>query len=249
MTDVQPGAAAGASGGGTGSSKTVGSRPGEKFSGLAIEDTRDRAKQLQDELVAEGLARAGVTADADASTSYGGGTDGKRGRDGERERGREDRDGKRSRQRSRSRDRDGDRRRDSDRYRDHDRGRDREGRDGKRGASPEGRSNRMAPPPATMMPDSAEQHGIYRAVISNVMDFGAFCELQVYNPTPPLPSPPMSHPHKFGHPKDSQNLRRNIKSTADPELNVTWALHMMSPFSMCGASDAISSSFKGCCIF
>ncbi len=29
------------------------------------------------------------------------------------------------------------------------------------------------------MPTSAEQHGIYRAIVTNVMDFGAFCELQV----------------------------------------------------------------------
>jgi hypothetical protein len=33
--------------------------------------------------------------------------------------------------------------------------------------------------PDTLVPTSAEQHGIYRAIVTNVMDFGAFCELQV----------------------------------------------------------------------
>lgn len=170
------------------------SRPGEKFSGLAIEDTRDRAKQLQDELVAEGRARAGVPSEAEIpSTSYPGDSgDAKRGREGRERDGGEERGGKRSRQRSRSRERDGDRhgdrRRDGERYRDRDgdrggrdgdRGSDRGGRDGRRGGSPGARSNRMPPPPpVAMMPDSAEQGGVYRAVISNVMDFGAFCELQ-----------------------------------------------------------------------
>ena len=52
-----------------------------------------------------------------------------------------------------------------------------EGRGRGRGP-PEGpRSNQMAPD--TLVPTSAEQHGIYRAIVTNVMDFGAFCELQV----------------------------------------------------------------------
>ena len=194
---LQPGTTNGStSNGGAGSGATVRSRPGEKFSGLAIEDTRDRARQLQDELIQEGLARAvGKT-----STSEPAAQDGKRDRD-EHDRAGYERDSKRSRRsRSRSRERDHDRhrerrrgdddrdrRRDGDRDRDRHRDRDRDTdryRDGEKGrsrGSPDGpRSNRMAPPDAPLVtPTTAEQHGIYRAVVSNVMDFGAFCELQV----------------------------------------------------------------------
>ena len=197
---AQPGTASGAgANGAAGIGPTVHSRPGEKFSGLAIEDTRDRARQLQDELIQEGLARAvGKTSTSEPARAA---PDGKRDRDGY-DTSEQERDSKRSRRsRSRSRERDHDRHRDRrrgnekgrddrDRRRDdgrsrgkdwdEDRDRDRY-RDGGRGrgrGSPDGpRSNQMAPD--TLVPTSAEQHGIYRAIVSNVMDFGAFCELQV----------------------------------------------------------------------
>ena len=193
---LQPGTSnGGVANGVAGRGPTVQSRPGEKFAGLAIEDTRDRARQLQDELIQEGLARAvGKTSTSEPAAAA---QDGKRDRD-EFDRSGYDRDSKRSR-RSRSRDRDDDRHRDQrrgdddrdrrrdgdrdrDRYRDRDRDTDRY-RDGGKGrgrGSPDGpRSNRMAPPDAPLVPTTAEQHGIYRAIVSNVMDFGAFCELQV----------------------------------------------------------------------
>ena len=198
---LQPGTSNGATtNGAAGSGPTVRSRPGEKFAGLAIEDTRDRARQLQDELIQEGLARAvGKTSTSEPAAAA---QDGKRDRDEPDRSGGYDRDSKRSRRsRSRSRERDHDRhhdrrrgdddrdrRRDGDRDRDRDRHRDRNGdtdryRDGGKGrgrGSPDGpRSNRMAPPDAPLVPTTAEQHGIYRAIVSNVMDFGAFCELQV----------------------------------------------------------------------
>ena len=143
----------------------------------------------------EGLARAV----GKPSTSEPVAEDGKRSRDAHHDPERE-RDSKRSR-RSRSRERDHDRhrdrrriddggrddrdrRRDDGRSRDDDLSRDRDRdryRDGGRGrgrGSPEGpRSNQMAPD--TLVSTSAEQHGIYRAIVTNVMDFGAFCELQV----------------------------------------------------------------------
>ncbi len=205
---LQPGTSNGATiNGGAGSSPSVRSRPGEKFAGLAIEDTRDRARQLQDELIQEGLARAvGKPSTSEPAAAA---QDGKRDRD-EHDWSGYDRDSKRSRRsRSRSReqahdrhrdrrrgDDDGERRRDGDRDRDRDRHRDRDRdtdryRDGGKGRgrrSPDGpRSNRMAPPDAPLVPTTAEQHGIYRAIVSNVMDFGAFCELQVSLRTSPCP--------------------------------------------------------------
>ena len=196
IASAQPGTSNGSvANGAAGGGATVRSRPGEKFSGLAIGDTRDRARQLQDELIQEGLARA--VGKPSASEPAAAAPDGKRDRE-ENGRSGYERDGKRSR-RSRSREReddrhrdrrrgddgrdrrrDGDRDRDRDRHRDRDRDSDRYRDGGKGRGSPDGpRSNRMAPPDAPLVPTTAEQHGTYRAVVSNVMDFGAFCELQV----------------------------------------------------------------------
>mmetsp|Transcript_12824 Transcript_12824/g.38739 ORF Transcript_12824/g.38739 Transcript_12824/m.38739 type:complete len:1220 (-) Transcript_12824:544-4203(-) len=185
---------------------TVQSRGGA-FSGLAIEDTRDRAKKLEQEILQEGKARTASSAEPSGRSDDGvpppvNGSGARRSRSrspSRRHRSRNDdddrdrrarhdderdrwRDGDRGRHRGRDRDgRDGGRGGDRDRdSRDH-----RDGRDGGRARSDRrrdddmrrGSSARNMPPPP-MMDDSPQQHKVYRGKVSNVMDFGAFVELQ-----------------------------------------------------------------------
>ncbi|KAL3151919.1 hypothetical protein ABBQ32_001049 [Trebouxia sp. C0010 RCD-2024] len=155
-------------------------------SGLAMQDSKERAKQLDEELIAEGLAKR-QQSQQHASTSNtngshrGAGTrqdkDGRPGHDRDSpDRDRHwDRDRKRH-HRSHSRDRHGHSKRrrsdspeDTDRHRgrgrDRDAGRDRKGPSGNR------------PPPAPLI-DKPEKGGVYKGSVSNVLDFGCFVELQ-----------------------------------------------------------------------
>lgn len=170
--------------------------------GLALQNTRDMAHQLDEELRAEAAAKASA-AGAVAGTSAGAGglppppmagsrRDRSRSRSRERakDRAEADRD-RRDRQRGRDGDRDRDRddrrsdrdrdgrrdrydrdRRDDDRRRDRSRSRERDGRG--RGRSPGG--DRMPPPPPLL--DKPEHLAIYRGQVSGIMEHGAFVELK-----------------------------------------------------------------------
>ncbi len=150
-----------------------------------MQDSKERAKQLDAELVAEGLSKRQQSHN-DASTS---GANGSHSRepDSSRHRGHSrdedgrpghnrdspdrdrhwDRDRKRH-HRSRSQDRHGKRRRTvspEDRDRGRDGGRDTRGPSGNR------------PPPAPLL-DKPERGGVYKGKVSGLMDFGCFVELQ-----------------------------------------------------------------------
>ncbi|KAL4424788.1 hypothetical protein ABPG77_000828 [Micractinium sp. CCAP 211/92] len=177
-------------GGGGSSGSGLQPRPDAPYSGLAMPDTRDRVKQMEEEMLAEAREKAEASAAAERQRGADGGSardgrgsgglnddrygrDGRDSRDGngrdrERDRGRYDDRDRRERRRSRSRSRD----RDRGRYDDRDRYGGRGGRGRSRSASPRGRG---APPP---MPDEAEMYGVYKGRVTGVMDFGCFVELQ-----------------------------------------------------------------------
>lgn len=155
-----------------------------------MQDSKERAKQLDEELIAEGLARRQQSQQY-ASTSNANGSHrdagipsrhDDRGRPGHHrdspDRDRHwDRDRKRH-HRSNSRDRHGrSKRRRSDspeetgRYRDAGKDRDR-GR-----ASGRDRPSGNRPPPAPLI-DKPEKGAVYRGAVSNILDFGCFVELQ-----------------------------------------------------------------------
>jgi ATP-dependent RNA helicase DHX8/PRP22 len=133
-------------------------RAGASHPGLAMPDTRDRVKQMEAEMLAEGDARRRAAAAEEAAArqrSHGDATT----RDGRRDDGRE-------RRRSRSPPRGGGG------------GRERE-RDGERGR----RRSRSASPrrgrsPPRVLPEDPEMYGCYRGRVTGVMDFGCFVELQ-----------------------------------------------------------------------
>lgn len=135
-------------------------RPGVKYGGLAIADTKDLVKAMEEEMLGEGAARAAaVKKEEDQDDRRGSSRD----RDGKRDEGRRDsrdRDRKeRRRSRSRSRDR---RRRSRSRSRDRrDRNGSSRGRKRSRSASPRGRS------PARSMPEEPELYAVYRVSILN----------------------------------------------------------------------------------
>lgn len=146
-------------------------------SGLSLQDDKDRAKQLDDELVAEGLSHRQQSHNG-ASTSAANGhkqSDGRKDSDydihGRPSRHRDspdrerhwDRDRKRQ-HRSSSRDRDSYKRRRSHSP-DPSRARHREGPAGNR------------PPPAPLL-DKPEKGGVHQGKVSGIMDFGCFVELQ-----------------------------------------------------------------------
>ncbi len=197
---LTPGGKAGASGSdkssGTGLDRPVASvaRPDAKFPGLALTNTKDYAKQLNDELlaVAGGKFADGASAGGGSAATGSGRRDDDMDVDRRKDRSRS-RERDRDRDRDRSRERDRDRRdRDRDRNRDRDRDRDRDwGRDRDRDREPDrgrdrdrdrGRGEReMPPPPARappVMPDEPELGGCYQGKVSSVMDFGCFVELQ-----------------------------------------------------------------------
>lgn len=168
------GGGVGGGGGGSGGGSGLQPRPDAPYSGLAMPDTRDRVKQMEEEMLAEAREKAEASAAAERQRGPDGGSardgrgsgglnddrygrDGRDSRDGngrdrERDRGRYDDRDRRERRRSRSRSRDRDRGRHDDRDRYGGRG----GRGRSRSASPRGRG---APPP---MPDEAELYGVYK---------------------------------------------------------------------------------------
>lgn len=173
--------------------KTNGSNAASKLSsasGLALQDSKERAKQLDEELIAEGLAKR-QQSEQHASTSEAtmshrsAGTHSRQDENGRPGHDRDspdrdrhwDRDRKRQ-HRSHSRDRHGhSKRRHSDSPEDtgrhRGRGRDRDGDAGRDRKGPSG--NR--PPPAPLI-DKPEKGGVYKGSVSNVLDFGCFVELQ-----------------------------------------------------------------------
>jgi hypothetical protein len=108
-SDGRPAAAAGPS--------PFAPKPGVKYGGLVVPDSRDRVKELEQEILAEGQAKRDAerqqqaAAAAAAAVPHDRERDGRDGRDGERRRDERDRD------RDRDRGRDGDRDRDKDRRR------------------------------------------------------------------------------------------------------------------------------------
>ena len=127
-------------------------RPDAPFAGLAMPDTRDRVKQMEEEMLAEARAKAEADTGAErqrsheqASTRNGREADG-RGRGGREER---NRDGPRYRSRSRSPGGGGRRRRSRSRSRERYR---------RRSPSPRGGGGRREEP----LPDEPEMYGVYR---------------------------------------------------------------------------------------
>ena len=147
-------------------------------SGLSLQDDKDRARQLDEELIAEGLnqrqqSQAGVSTSAAnghaQKGSYKDIDDDSQGRPSrhtdspDRER-HWDRDRKRQ-HRSTSRDRDGRSKRRRSHSPDPSKARHREGPAGNR------------PPPAPLL-DKPEKGGVHQGKVSGIMDFGCFVELQ-----------------------------------------------------------------------
>ncbi len=140
--------------GGGGGAKLQPREDAGPYAGLALPDTRDRVKEMEEEMLAEARAKAEQSAAAERQRSHEQAStrDGRSGRDGRDGR---DRDGRRrSRSRSRSRERRRDRSRSRDRY-----GGDRYGGGGRRGRSSSPRGRGGAPPP---LPDEPEMYGVYR---------------------------------------------------------------------------------------
>eukprot|EP00891_Asterochloris_glomerata_P002796 jgi/Astpho2/2796/Aster-00965 len=147
---------------------TVVARPDAAIPGLAVQDTRDRAKQLNDDLMAEASSKRRAGPGTNGHLPPPPSQNGSSHRDHDRS-GRDRRDDSRRRARSRSSDRD-------------DRGRKR-----RRSLSPDDdrgyldKQDKGGPaanrPPPTPLLDKAEQGKTYRGRVSGVMDFGAFVEL------------------------------------------------------------------------
>ncbi|KAK9801965.1 hypothetical protein WJX73_002689 [Symbiochloris irregularis] len=169
-----------------GKAATNGNNQNGKYSGLSAEDTRERAKQLDEELLAEAREKA-AAAEAEqrsmpASTSG-------RGRHDEadhhgRSSNRQDREqnGRRS-HRSRSRD-GGDRHRHRSRSRERDphrsnghQSRHRDDDDHRRKRQRSETPPRHGRPPAAPMTDKPEQYRCYRGTVTGLMDIGCFVEL------------------------------------------------------------------------
>ncbi|EFJ49720.1 hypothetical protein VOLCADRAFT_104170 [Volvox carteri f. nagariensis] len=191
----------GAGGSGGGGSGVALARPNARLPAAEIVDTRDRAKQLTQELLeeAEQKRRKEEVAAGPSRPPYSGSGDGAGppgrdpgdGRDGDRrDRYRDDRD----RGRGSDRDRDRDRGRDDDRHgrRERSRSRSRERkrrsdqmdmdpRDGG-GAGPSGRDRDgfaypPPPPKRPALPDAPELGGVYRGRVTGTMGTGCFVEL------------------------------------------------------------------------
>ncbi|KAK9837133.1 hypothetical protein WJX81_005309 [Elliptochloris bilobata] len=133
-------------------------RPDAPFPGLAVPDSRERARQLDEELVAEGRGREALAAPSGRERKRVAEADG--GSHEGRSRG--------SRSRSRS-----PRHHSSKRPRRYSRSPSPQRR---RAGWDAGRSDRNLPPPPPML-DKPEQFGVYRGRVSNVMEFGCFVEL------------------------------------------------------------------------
>lgn len=147
-------------------------------SGLSMQDDKDRARQLDEELIAEGLSHRQQSQNG-ASTST---ANGQRHNDSRREsdydrHGRPSRHGdspdrerhwnrdRKRQHRSTSRDRDGRHKRRRSSSPELSRAKHREGPAGNR------------PPPAPLL-DKPEKGGVYQGKVSGIMDFGCFVELQ-----------------------------------------------------------------------
>ncbi|KAI3436603.1 hypothetical protein D9Q98_006020 [Chlorella vulgaris] len=147
-------------------------RPDAPFAGLALPDTRDRVKVMEEEMLAEARAKADTEAAAQRQHSHEqastreGRSNGRGGADDGERRGHDDRD---RRQRSRSPERGGRRQRSRSRERERGRGGGYRGRS--RSASPRGRREEKP------LPDEPEMYGVYRGKVTGVMDFGCFVEL------------------------------------------------------------------------
>lgn len=199
-------------GGGAGGSKPASgmqlkARPDAAVPGLALQNTREYAHRLDEELRAEaGLKSKASTSQPELplppqlpSVPVTNGR--RRSRSRSRERTRDRRDDDRDR-RDRHRDRDGDRHRDRDRDRDRDRngrssrhdhrdsrhdrpdGRDERRRDRSRSCERGRRRSPMngaaaLPPPPPQMPEAPELGAIYQGKVSGIMEFGCFVEVEV----------------------------------------------------------------------
>ena len=155
-----------------------------RASGLAMQDSKERAKALDAELIAEGLSKRQPSQNG-TSTSAAHGT---RDQDGRREIHSHDEHGRPGHNRDSP---DKDRHWDRDRKRQHrSRSRDRHGKR-RRTVSPEDKdTDRDAarvidrrrpagnqPPPAPLL-DQPERGGVYKGKVNGIMDFGCFVELQ-----------------------------------------------------------------------
>ena len=159
-----------------------------------MQDSKERAKQLDEELIAEGLAKRqqsqqhASTSNANGShndsSRYRGSSQVEDGRTGqhrdspdrdrhwERDRKRHHRSSSPDRHRP-SKQRRSESPEDRDRYRDCGRDRDRRRDPGRDRKGPSGNK----PPPAPLV-DKPEKGAVYRGTVSNILDFGCFVELQ-----------------------------------------------------------------------
>uniref|UniRef100_A0A7S3QLZ2 RNA helicase n=2 Tax=Dunaliella TaxID=3044 RepID=A0A7S3QLZ2_DUNTE len=168
-------------------------RPDAKIPGLALTNTRDYAKSLDEDLLKEAGAKKATPEPAAVPAAETG-----RGRDSERDRYKDRDSSRRHRSRSRSRDRDRDRERGRERDRGRERGRDRD-RDSERGSGRDrdrdrerdrdygrdrdrsGRGEALPPPPPLpSKPEGPELGGVYQGKVSSVMEFGCFVELDCF---------------------------------------------------------------------
>ena len=172
---MQPGGKPGAGAGGAAAGGKLQPRADAAFGGLALPDTRDRVKQMEEEMLAEARAKAEQSAAAErqrsheqASTREG------RGYDDDRDRGR-GRDGDRDRDGGRGRDRGGGHRSRSRSPRGGDRHRG-SGRRSSRSASPRGRGRPQQQQQAPL-PDEPELYGVYRVSAVNCLLLFLRCRL------------------------------------------------------------------------
>ena len=185
------GGTSGGTAGGDLSRPLVTARPGARVPGLALTNTRDYVKQLDEELREEAAKAAGGGAlpgppPLPPAGGAGGRRDGEASREEEREQYSRDRAGgdrRRSRSRSRGRGRDeegGGRHRRSSRSRSRGErdGRSRRERSPGGGGGGGGREMLPPPPPLQQLPDVPVLGGVYQGVVSGLMDFGCFVEIQ-----------------------------------------------------------------------
>ena len=146
--------------------------------GLSLQDSKERAKQLDAELIAEGLSKRQQSQNGTSTSA----ANGSHSMDHHRSRHSKDEDGRPGHHRDSP---DRDRHWDRDRKRQHrSRSRDRHGHSKRRRTvSPEerGRDRRgpagNRPPPAPLL-DKPEKDAVYKGKVSGLMDFGCFVELQ-----------------------------------------------------------------------
>ncbi|CAL5229034.1 g12281 [Coccomyxa viridis] len=153
--------------------KTNGAATGAALNGLAIPDSRDHAKKLEEEILAEGRLKSSAPAGA---------YNGKAGYASEEEipRNRHSRGEGRSHSRRDSRSPSPDRHRYRDQRQErrrYSRSRSPERDRDRRRRSPDRHASRNRPPPAPM-PEKPDVYGVYRGCVSNVLEFGCFVELQ-----------------------------------------------------------------------